>query len=96
MNKIKKELINFKCRKRDIKKVIFNINNGFRNGATYFSNTNIKASLILLYNIDKKNRIKILCHEKRHIEDYLMAHLGINDIETAGYLAEYLAKKLLK
>lgn len=34
----------------------------------------------------------VVNHEKRHIEDRILQHCGIDDIEAAAYLAGYLSK----
>ena len=51
--------------------------------------------MILLYpQTSKASRINCLGHEKRHLEDRILKHCHIDDLETAGYLAGFLTKKL--
>jgi len=47
-------------------------------------------SVCVFYNI-KDRKCEIYGHEKRHIEDKILKVCGIDDIESAGYLAGYLS-----
>lgn len=90
-----KEMRVFKCKKSDRKLVVANIKNEVGNGGEHFYNTTSRRTLIILYRItSRKKRMEILAHEKRHMEDRMMNHLGIDNIEAVGYLAGYLAKKM--
>ena len=50
--------------------------------------------VILLPMSSSEQRIRVLNHEKRHIEDDLLEYCGVNDKEAAAYLAGYLSLKL--
>jgi len=71
------------------------INSDKHNGGNIYRNLNKKKFLIILYRMTSASkRLEVLGHEKRHIEDRLAEHCGIDDIEAMGYLAGYLTKKL--
>lgn len=92
--KVKKELVKFKCSSEDI--IHAKANMSKKNGGEHFYQLTRRESLLLLYPRDsKKSRNEVLCHEKRHIENRILAYCGIDDNEASAFLAGYLAKKLL-
>jgi hypothetical protein len=81
--------------KEDINEEISYVSTGKYNGGNVYRNFKKKKFLIILYRMTSvSKRIEVLGHEKRHIEDRLAEHCGINDIEAMGYLAGYSPKKL--
>lgn len=78
------------------KEVTNNINRRCYNGGSHYFYLMDRMSLILLYPVSsKEKRINVLCHEKRHVEDRILKYSNIDDIETAGYLAGFLAEELI-
>lgn len=53
-------------------------------------------AIILTRCTSKKTYINILLHEKRHVEDLILTMCGIEDDETAAYLAGNLGEKLIE
>lgn len=79
----------------DINYEVDRIITGKHNGGNVYRNFKNKKFLIILYRMTSvSKRLEVLGHEKRHIEDRLAEHCGIDDIEAMGYLAGYLTKKL--
>lgn len=69
------------------------IEKGYMNGGETFRNMLIKRFLIIIYPCSSETvRREIMGHEKRHIEDRILEHLGIDDIEANAYLAGYLSQ----
>ena len=65
------------------------------NGGTHLHNTYKRLTILIIYlQSDLEKKIGTICHEKRHTEDTILEHLGINDAEAAGYLAGYLGEKI--
>lgn len=50
--------------------------------------------VILLPMSSDERRLSVLAHEKRHVEDDLLDFCGIEDKESAAYLAGYLQGKM--
>ena len=72
------------------------INRRYFDGGSHYFYTSNRMSVILLYpTSSKQKRLNVLCHEKRHAEDRILNYSGVDDIETAGYLAGYLAEELI-
>ena len=66
-------------------------------GGTTFRSFPTQEFLVIFFKfLSEEAKINTYAHEKRHIEDRLMEYLGINDIETAGYLAGFLAVEFYK
>lgn len=69
------------------------VKNGDVDGGWTISNFGLKRILVVLLKMrSEEQRRKVLAHEKRHVEDDILEHSGINDKEAAGYLAGYLGK----
>ena len=64
-------------------------------GQVFCNHMKRKILLILHRPSSDRVRINVLAHEKRHVEDRIMAALSIDDAETAAFLAGYLAEKLM-
>lgn len=64
-------------------------------GGVHFYNSNIMESLIIIYRCNSESRRRnVIAHEKRHLEDRILKHLNIKDMETAAYISGYLAEKI--
>ena len=71
------------------------IKNNAQNGGEHFYNLGRRWSIILMYQASNNSRkFEIICHEKRHIEDRIMEHLGLEGTEAGAFIAGYIAKKL--
>lgn len=93
VNKIQKK---FGVERNIIKNTKKQIKGGSKNGGYHSYNTKYWESIILIYpSSSKTQRLKVLCHEKRHCEDIILEHLSVYGTEAPAYLAGYLAKKLL-
>jgi len=90
---LKNELKKYKV--HDIDYIQESIEDGDKDFGTHLFNTYKRHSvIILLNNVSKKSRRNVLAHEKRHLEDRILNHLSIDDIEAAAYLSGYIAEKL--
>jgi len=60
-------------------------------GGVAFWNKGTHTAVIVFYPMtDRNTMLKCYSHEKRHLEDRVLECCGINDRETAGYLAGHL------
>lgn len=92
-----KYLAKFKCQKEDVEDVLFDIKNKCVNGGNTFRNLDMKRFLVVIYPCTSRDVLaNILAHEKRHIEDRLLEHVNIDDIEASAYLSGYLAMHFFK
>jgi hypothetical protein len=79
---------------KEIDYITDGIKNGAMNGGNTFTNMDFKKVLCFFYkNENDKRRDGLYGHEKRHIEDRVMEYFIVNDIESAGMLAEYLSER---
>lgn len=63
------------------------------NGGSTFRNLDMKQFLVIIHPCkNEQTRRMVVNHEKRHIEDRILQHCAIDDIEAAAYLAGYLSK----
>lgn len=70
------------------------IERGCYGGGDTFYNFDIKAIVVVFYYFkSESSRYEVYFHEKRHIEDRVLQHCHVDDIEAAGLLAGFLAKK---
>ena len=94
-NLIGKELSKIKLTKEDVAQEIYNIQQGRYNGGITYRNFELKTFLVIIYTTtSKKQRLNIIGHEKRHIEDRLAENCNIQDIEALAYIAGFLTEKL--
>ena len=81
--------------KEEIEETIVSVEEGYTNGAEHYYNLGRKFSTVILYRMTSaKQRRNAIAHELRHVLDRLLQHCAIKDIETAGYIAGYLAEKI--
>ena len=93
VNRIQKK---FGVEKSVIKDVRSHIKNGNKNGGYHSYNVKYWESIILIYpSTSKKQRTKVICHEKRHCEDKILEHTSVYGTEAPAYLAGYLGKMLI-
>lgn len=59
---------------------------------TNFGNKRICVVLLPMRSDDR--RISVLGHEKRHVEDDILSHCGVDDKEASAYLAGFLSLHL--
>ena len=66
---------------------------GYVNGGETNWNAKTKRIICVFYEfLDDVAKVDIYSHEKRHIEDRILQHCGVDDIEASGYFAGYLGK----
>ena len=91
---VEQELLDMEAQKEDIDTVIEDIVTNCRNGGYTFRNLDKKKFLVIFCSMDSDRvRAEVYAHEKRHIEDRLLAAYNIDDIESAGLLAGFLGEK---
>lgn len=70
------------------------ITDGYRNGGETNWNSRTKRIICLCYEfLSDTDRANIYSHEKRHIEDRILQHCKVEDIEASAYLAGYLGER---
>ena len=86
-----------KCQQEFIVELTENIKNGYVNGGETFRNFDLRKMLIIFYPMEnEETRAEVYSHEKRHIEDRVMQHESVDDIESAGLLAGFLGRQFYK
>lgn len=86
-----------KCQQEFIDEVTENIKKGYFNGGETFRNFDLRKMLIIFYPMEnEETRAEVYSHEKRHIEDRVMQHESVDDIESAGLLAGFLGRQFYK
>jgi len=86
---------NFQLEKEDVEHEMNLINKESEDGGSTYYSLGKKQFLILIHKITSEiERRNIINHEKRHVEDRLLRHCNINDIESAGYLSGFLSEYL--
>lgn len=70
------------------------IKNGSTNGGDTYRNFSLAKMLVIFYPFTtNKMRYNVYSHEKRHIEDRILEHANVDDIESSAYLAGFLGEK---
>lgn len=70
------------------------ITDGYRNGGETNWNSSTKRIICLFYEcLSDTYRANVYSHEKRHIEDRILQHCKVEDIEASAYLAGYLGER---
>lgn len=91
--KVIKEMKAMKCPQECIDEVIEGFNMQSMNSAWTFNNCYILTFLVIVLPCtDKVTRRSVVNHEKRHIEDKLIKHCDINDIEASAYIAGFISR----
>lgn len=84
-----------KMAQEDIVSEIDTIRKGCFNGGNTYRNTHLRKFVVVLYPFtSQRARINVISHEKRHVEDRILEHCLIDDMETAAYLAGFLSEKM--
>ena len=94
-DKLLKELKPFKMLDEDDEKEVKeNIENEADGACTYYRKSDCTLIVVIYLQTNEARRREVLAHEKRHVEDNILNTLGIDDKESAAYLAGYLAKEV--
>lgn len=95
-DKLIKELKNLNIieSKEDESEIYASVENECDGATTYYRRSDCTLVVVIYKQCDSNRRREVLAHEKRHCEDHILEHLGINDRETAAYLAGWLAKEV--
>lgn len=89
-----KYLAKEKIEKEYIDEIREYITGGYRNGGETNWNSRTKRIIGLFYEfLSDTDRANIYSHEKRHIEDRILQHCKVEDIEASAYLAGYLGER---
>ena len=81
----------------DKEEIFQNVKDDVCDGAYVLRNLNLKQLIVVFYRFEsEEKRVNVYAHEKRHVEDRIMEYLHIEDFETAGYIAGYLAVEFYK
>lgn len=78
----------------DEREIRENIENKCDGACTFYRKTDCTLVVVIYIQNKQARRREVLAHEKRHVEDQILKHLGIDDMESAAYLAGYLAKEI--
>lgn len=82
------------CEQSFLDDVESNIKDGCFDGGEIYRNLFLRKMLVIFYPMsDDETRAEVYSHEKRHIEDRILEHFSVDDIESAALLAGYLARK---
>ena len=83
-----------KCQEQFITGVTDYIEKGAINGGETYRNFDLRKILVIFCPMkNESTRAEVYSHEKRHIEDRVMQHASVDDIESAGLLAGFLGRK---
>jgi hypothetical protein len=94
-DKLIKELKSLRIlNENDEKEIRDNIENGADGACTYYRKADCTLVVVIYMQSNQDRRREVLSHEKRHVEDHILEHLGIDDMESAAYLAGYLAREV--
>ena len=70
---------------------------GYVNGGDTWRNLNARKILIDFFPFTSKTiKTEVFYHEKRHLEDRILEHAEVHDIESAALLAGFLGVKFEK
>jgi hypothetical protein len=94
-DKLVKELKSLKIiNKDDEQEIRENIENECDGACTFYRKVDCTLVVVIYIQSNQDRRREVLAHEKRHVEDNILNTLGIDDKESAAYLAGYLAKEV--
>lgn len=95
MASVKSLMKKCRCTQEHIDEMMDMLKRGCYDGADTYYNFSIKRILVIFLSpsTSKKHRREIFEHEKRHVEDRILQHCAVDDIEAAGYLAGFLGGK---
>lgn len=79
------------------KEITENVENEDTNGAILVSNDGWKRYTALFYPTTSfDHKVEVYAHEKRHLEDRILEHNEVHDMESSALLAGYLGVKFRK
>ena len=77
--------------------IVAAVRRGACNGGDTFRNFRYKSVFVFFYPFQSDDDMaETYAHEKRHIEDRVLEHFGVDDIESAGLLAGFLGRQFYK
>lgn len=77
-----------------VEEIKYNIENDYLDGGETNWNSSRKMIIAVFYKTTNNiTRANIYSHEKRHIEDRILQHCKIDDMEAAAYLSGFLGEK---
>jgi len=80
--------------KENIEDVRERITDGYRDGGETNWDRSTKRIIVLFYEfLSDTSRANVYSHEKRHIEDRILQHCKVEDIEASAYLAGFLGER---
>ena len=95
--RINKKLIHIGVSKKIRKIHVNNIAGGAKDGGVHIYDVHKRQSTIIIYETTShKEKMDILCHEKRHVEDRIIDHLSLGGTEAGAFIAGYIMRNLLK
>lgn len=93
-NQIKQVLSYAKIAAKEVDDIIDEVKRGCTGGGYTYRNFDVRKMLLCFYPfVSERERVEVYSHEKRHLEDRVMEHCNVNDIESAGLLAGFLGIK---
>lgn len=96
-NSVVRFMRTIKCHQGFIDEVTENIKKGYVDGGETFRNFDLRKMLIIFYPMEnQETMVEVYSHEKRHIEDRVMQHESVDDIESAGLIAGFLGRQFYK
>ena len=70
------------------------LDRGSYGGGDTFYNFSSRSILVVFYGFRTEgSRYEVYSHEKRHVEDRILEHMSVHDIESAALLAGFLGRK---
>lgn len=85
-------MVEMGCSEDDLNEIRFCFDNESVDGGFTLRNLFKKVFLVLVFPCSTKERRRMVVnHEKRHVEDRILEHCDVKDIEAAAYLAGYLS-----
>lgn len=75
--------------------IVTDIREGCIDGGWTLACFNIKRIIVIIYPTSSEHkRCEVVSHERRHVEDDILKHCGIDDKEASAYLAGFLGNHL--
>lgn len=92
---IGKELKREKITEEDILEIKQEVVDNKHDGGYTYRNNRSKTFCVIIFPCKTAHqRLNVIGHEKRHIEDRIAEYTGLEGIEAMGYLAGFLTEKL--
>lgn len=96
-NNVLSMMKSIKCPQEYLDSVKDYIERGCYGGGDTFYNFDIREILVVFYNFnEEESRLEVYSHEKRHVEDRVLEHTNVKDIESAGLLAGFLGRQFFR